>query len=1299
MVDPAHCGASAACSGGAVCAQGEVCAAGSCVLTCPAGQLACAGRCVDPSTDRSFCGATASCSGAAAGAICGGGQVCVAGGCQLSCPAGQLACGGKCVDPSSDRAYCGATTCTNGAICPAGEVCSGGGCALSCAAGLATCGASCVDPDVDPLHCGATAACTGGAVCASGQLCAGGTCTVACPAGEIACGASCVDPQTDRGHCGVGPGCTGGAVCAGGQVCSGGLCVLSCPAGQLACAGKCVDPSTDRAYCGATTCGNGTSCGAGQVCSGGSCALSCSPGLAACGTKCVDPSIDPAHCGVTSDCAGGAVCGVGTACSGGVCQVGCPSGQIACSGRCVDPLTDRNFCGAAASCTGGAVCPGGQVCVSGACALSCASGQLACGGKCVDPATDRNYCGATTCADGVACGSGQVCIAGACTTSCPTGLASCGGTCVDPMVDPNHCGVSPTCAGGAVCGAGQYCSGGACVGTTTHAILGGVYWAPQNLITVSLAGPVTRTTAAGAYGMFAFSGLPDGTYTVTPTGPAGIVFEPATAQAVVSGNDVLGVAFRARPMPPTHVAVRPSNGGALVTWSPSPTADGYLVYFGPHGQATWVPNDGSYPVGPDPHLSTTSTSPQYETGTWAAIQGVPNGQRQWFWVTAVWAGNESAPSAQACGVPTASDLGWNGAPLRVYDALCDDRLDASSWSFPGAYSARVANGSAMLAVDAVDLESQYVRAQFQQAAAAVASSVGRVSTLSTTITVPSAGVLRSGAAQQRSVARLLYAPPALRLNYPAQFQDLLAFEVGLVDHGAGLRVFRNVYHCDSGTCGSLSASGISFADPPQFGPLVGLLSGSAASYDTPYRVTVQLDEATGAFQWTISGGEYATPIGGTAIPSAYLAATPSWTGVPLAGAGFQNAQIAARLMDGSATGGGSGRHVAQFDAVWIGTSNGAATPYDDFSGTGTNSGPTELSLSKWTGSPGAPRLLPTGNGAFGIHAELSNQSVAGTANHALLLSNPENVDLLQLDVMRPSLVTTSGTGTVTLQGRFFNDGTGTVPGSALGDVQASLSIGPSDPTALTATISRCGNAACSLTSVLYSANLGGVAWPPDNRLGLRVGFNPYTSEYTFGAQPSNLGTNFDGIVVVPAPAGGQYVAPARAPMKRLLGGVTTGAGTTTTMDLRVNNVLVGVASATPGTCNDLDPTGVGSVVYQYLAGSAPAPLGGTIVPGTYRFATMNFFVGTGTIYPSGTFVSELIRFGSTMDVVWDDGYGVWQRGSALWSTRGPLLEFAEICGSTLGAGFLEYTASATELRLYVTDASSGMVYEEIWTRL
>jgi hypothetical protein len=1006
--------------------------------------------------------------------------------------------------------------------------------------------------------------------------------------------------------------------------------------------------------------------------------------------------VDPAHCGVSLTCTGGAVCPAGTACSGGVCQIGCPSGQIACSGRCVDPLTDRNFCGAGASCTGGAVCAGGQVCVSGACALSCAGGQLACGGKCVDPAIDRNYCGATTCTDGVTCGSGQVCIAGACTVSCPTGLASCGGTCVDPMVDPNHCGVSPSCAGGAVCGAGQYCSGGACVGTATHAVLGGVYWAPQNVVTVSLAGPVSRTATAGAYGMFAFSGLPDGTYTVTPTGPAGIVFEPASAQAVVSGNDVLGLTFRARPMPPSHVAVRPSDGGALVTWSPSPTADGYLVYFGSSGQATWVPNDGSYPIFPDPALvSTTSHSPQYETGSWAAIEGIPNGKREWFWVTALWAGNESAPSAQRCAVPTAADLTWSGSPLRLYDALCDDRLDGSSWSFPGAFSARVANGSARLTVDAVDLESQFVRAQFQQAAAAVAVTGARVTTLATTITVPSAGVLRSGGAQQRSVARLLYSPPALRLNYPAQFQDLLAFEVGLVDYGAGLRVFRNVYHCNNGTCGSNSASGITFSDPPQFGPLVGLLSGAVASYDTPYRVTVQLDESTRTFQWSISGGpEYTTPISGTALPAAYLDATSSWSGVPLSGTGFQNAQIAARLIDGSDTGGGSGRHSAQFDAVWVGTNNGPAVPYDDFSGTGTNSGPTELSAARWSGVAGAPRLLPNGTGAFGVHLELSNQSIAMSTGSSLTLSNPEDVDLLQMQVFYPSILTTLGSGTISLGGRFFNDGTGTTPGSAVGDIFVQLSISSSYPYA---SIYRCTNAACNTMTSLYSVGLGAVSWTADG-LGLRVGFNRYTNEYTFGVLPSTLGPNYDGIFVVPAPAGGQYVAPARAPLKRLAASVYTPAGTTTTMDFKVDDVFVATAAATPAACTDLDPTGVGSTVYQDVAGYAPAPLGGAIVPGTYRFATMNFYVGTGAIGPSGTFASELLRFGSTMDVAWDDPYAGRQMGSALWSTRGTLIEFAEVCGS-IGTGFLSYTASPTELRLYVTDTYDGMVYEEIWTRL
>lgn len=60
--------------------------------SCPSGQVACDGNCVDPTNDLRYCGASGGCAGASAGTVCGAGQTCVAGACVASCPIGQESC-------------------------------------------------------------------------------------------------------------------------------------------------------------------------------------------------------------------------------------------------------------------------------------------------------------------------------------------------------------------------------------------------------------------------------------------------------------------------------------------------------------------------------------------------------------------------------------------------------------------------------------------------------------------------------------------------------------------------------------------------------------------------------------------------------------------------------------------------------------------------------------------------------------------------------------------------------------------------------------------------------------------------------------------------------------------------------------------------------------------------------------------------------------------------------------------------------------------------------------------------------
>jgi hypothetical protein len=185
--------------------------------------------------NRQFCGATLDCMGANAGAMCPTGQVCNAGACGVNCPLGQIVCGGTCVDPSTDRMYCGAGNDCMGANagtpCPAGQICQNSTCQTSCTAGQVVCGGACVDPMSSRQFCGAVGDCSGanaGAICGAGQVCTAGTCVaVPCPTGQIVCGGGCIDPATNPQFCGASGACMStqaGAVCRFDQYCSAGRC-------------------------------------------------------------------------------------------------------------------------------------------------------------------------------------------------------------------------------------------------------------------------------------------------------------------------------------------------------------------------------------------------------------------------------------------------------------------------------------------------------------------------------------------------------------------------------------------------------------------------------------------------------------------------------------------------------------------------------------------------------------------------------------------------------------------------------------------------------------------------------------------------------------------------------------------------------------------------------------------------------------------------------------------------------------------------------------------------------------------
>ncbi len=498
------------------CAPGTVCNAGACAVACNGGATQCGNSCVNLALDPSNCGAC--------GATCTTGRVCSNFKCGDTCAAGLTLCtqvgshagvtadGGAadagglavCVDDSADPNNCGRC----GLVCPAGQLCSNGSCATSCQVGLVECNGRCVDPTSNGDYCGATAGCgadagSAGTVCPSGHVCTTGplgvgTCATTCAAGQVNCGGTCIDPTSDRDNCGATGDCvttandtanSAGVTCGTGQVCTKGsqgtgVCAVSCLAGQVECGGTCIDPLIDPRYCGAVgSCkadgnttggvadGPGSSCPDGQLCSKGACVPNCPVGQIDCGGRCVDPQTDNAYCGASGACTGtsdGTDCTKisGTICSASSCQLTCESGQVDCNGICIDPTSDSTHCGVNALCGGGAassvagVCPSGTLCTAGtgglgSCATACAASQVNCGGTCVDPTSDENHCGATSgCgtsggSTGTVCPAGESCQNGSCSASCGANLTGCGSACVDESNDPSHCGDCNTVCNGA----------------------------------------------------------------------------------------------------------------------------------------------------------------------------------------------------------------------------------------------------------------------------------------------------------------------------------------------------------------------------------------------------------------------------------------------------------------------------------------------------------------------------------------------------------------------------------------------------------------------------------------------------------------------------------------------------------------------------------------------------------------------------------------------------------------------------------------------------------------------------------
>jgi len=522
-----------------------------------------------------------------------------------------------------------------------------------------------------------------------------------------------------------------------------------------------------------------------------------------------------------------------------------------------------------------------------------------------------------------------------------------------------------------------------------------------------------------------------------------------------------------------------------------------------------------------------------------------------------------------CPPPAGSTAG-----LTQYDSLCGSSLDGTKWQ-AGLLNRGVVNGAMQLGGSASNMESRTVQFLSYQNLVTVNTAL-RVTTLTADITVPAASASRTGSAETRAIVRLSYQPPANRLNFPGGSLDQLAIEIGFSDIGGGLRAVRTVRHCDTADCLTRSRTGIALADPAGFTLRAGdgSQADAAAAYDTTYTVTASLNEATGVLTWSFAGGTFGAGVSGTADPAAYLAGNANWTGIPLAGAGFVSAVLGTRAFDESVAGGSAGSGTARFQNVKVGLNNAAATLYDDFSGAGGNSGPTELRGLKWVAPGGAPGSTSTALPGSGLaaHIQTTSNSTAGIATFdALTFNNPAAVNTMQADVNISTCTNTFAfagkSNRVQLQGNFYNDGSaGTTPpntnqpNSGVGDVRAFLFL-DCVTNAASFQIVRGTAAVNSFSAPLNSTNnsipVGSAA--TGNTHTLRMAWNPTTHFFTFqvdGGAPVVVDpTTVNFFMATAAP----FVKAANSPQKQIAWGAFvppsgSATGAAANLDLTINNV-------------------------------------------------------------------------------------------------------------------------------------------------
>lgn len=230
--------------------------------------------------------------------------------------------------------------------------------------------------------------------------------------------------------------------------------------------------------------------------------------------------------------------------------------------------------------------------------------------------------------------------------------------------------------------------------TSTYSISGTVTGA--QVTTLTLGGAATATTVEDGYGNYTFLGLPNGTYTVTPSGS----FTPASAKVTVSGANVTGVNF----------------------WTPTATFTISGTIYGPGGNGATVSLNGG-------QSTVADTSGNY------TFLGLTNGS---YTVTPTNAGYVFSPGNSSVTISGANVLGVN------FSTLTGSFTISGTISGAGGSGAKVTLGGTASGTTTADASGNYSFSSLANGNYTVTPSKAGFSFTPSTATVPVSGASVTG---------------------------------------------------------------------------------------------------------------------------------------------------------------------------------------------------------------------------------------------------------------------------------------------------------------------------------------------------------------------------------------------------------------------------------------------------------------------------------------------------------------------------------------------------------------------------